>query len=347
MRKEYMSALRVICALGVVLLHSNEAIWMFSYEPYWVEATVVFMLFLAAVPCFIMVSGALLIDYSERYSLKTFLKKRAEKTLVPYIAWCLIGTVYLAYYGVLPADSLTVRGVLQMILHNTVLPPYWFFTAIFGCYLITPILTAIPKDKKKHVLGYIITAMALINIVAPFLLQFIGIYNIEIQVPISTIILYYMVGYYIDKYPAPRKVQIGIYILSAASLAVMIFGTIYASYKDGCLVETYKSYTGLPCFLYSVGVFSAFKNAHAKKIEKHRGGSEGDQRSVRIISLFVDETFGIFLVHWYVLNEIKHHFCVIYSDFAYRIPLGIAAFFISWLIVKVLRRIPVVKRIVP
>ena len=36
-----------------------------------------------------------------------------------------------------------------------------------------------------------------------------------------------------------------------------------------------------------------------------------------------------------------------YTDFMYRIPMGIAAFFISWLIVKILRMIPIVKHIVP
>ena len=63
--------------------------------------------------------------------------------------------------------------------------------------------------------------------------------------------------------------------------------------------------------------------------------------------LLVNETFGIYLVHWYVLNEIKVHLGLNYSDFMYRIPMGIAAFFISWLIVKILRMVPIVKHIVP
>lgn len=52
-------------------------------------------------------------------------------------------------------------------------------------------------------------------------------------------------------------------------------------------------------------------------------------------------------MHWYVLNEIKVHLGLMYADFVYRIPMGIVAFFISWLIVKVLRMIPIVKHIVP
>lgn len=63
--------------------------------------------------------------------------------------------------------------------------------------------------------------------------------------------------------------------------------------------------------------------------------------------MFVNETFGIYLIHWFVLNEIKKVCGFAVSDYMYRIPGGVAAFLISWIIVKVLRRIPIVKYIVP
>lgn len=66
MKKEYFNIFRVVCAFAVVLLHANEGTWFFSYDSYWIEATVVFTLFYFAAPCFIMISGALLIDYYKR-----------------------------------------------------------------------------------------------------------------------------------------------------------------------------------------------------------------------------------------------------------------------------------------
>jgi len=342
-KKRYLDVLRVVCAFAVVLLHSNEGIWMFSFESYWIEATVATMIFLFAVPCFVMASGALLIDYSDRYPTKTFIEKRIEKTVVPYIAWCLIGIAYLIYRKALSFEQLSIKTVVRMIVNNEVLPIYWFFISIFAIYLFTPILTFISKDKKKRVFEYIIVSMYVMNVALPFFWKIAGFGAFQIQTPITTLCLYYVTGYYIDKYPISPKIRNTIYLLSFASLLVLLFGTISDSYKAGVVVQTYMGYADLPCFLYSVGIFCAFKQLSEPRVHNER--LEGIL--FRVVDFFVNETLGIYLVHWYVLNELKVRLGLIHSDFIYRIPVGIAVFFISWLITKLLRKIPVVKRIVP
>lgn len=345
MKKTYLDALRVIYALGVVLLHSNEGIWTFSYDKYWLESTVVTMLFFCAVPCFIMISGALLIDYSERYSTKVFIKKRVEKTLVPYIAWSLIGICYLIFRDVLDINQLTIKSIIYMIVNNEVLPIYWFFPAIFTIYLLTPVLTSIPNHKRKKVLEYVIISLLIFNVVVPFFSVILGFGVIQIQMPITTLCLFYVAGYYIDRYPIPGIVRIWIYFLAMLGFIILLVGTITASYKAGSLVETYMGCTNFPRVFFSFGIFCAFKQLSERCAHKHACTTEGIP--YKLIALFVNETLGIYLVHWYILNEFKIHFGLNYADFMYRIPIGIVTFFISWLIIKMLRMIPIVKRIVP
>lgn len=250
--------MRVASAFAVVLLHSNEGIWMFSYESYWWESTVVFLCLYWTVPCFIMMSGALLIDYPERYSTKTFIKKRVQKVLIPYIAWCLIGIVYLAFYNALTVTELNAKIVIQMIISNKVLTIYWYLTQMFTVYLITPVLAAIPEDKKRPTLEYIIASMLILSVTVPFITSFVGFGAVDVQMPLTTLCLYYVAGYYIDRYLSPEKIKM-IYVLALGGFLLLLLGTITVSYKAGSLVQIFMGYINLPCVFFSLGVFCLFK----------------------------------------------------------------------------------------
>ena len=340
-QRDYLNVIRIAGAFAVTLIHSNNIIWEFSYEPYWLTSIVISMCLYWAVPCFIMTSGALLIDYSNRYSTKTFIRKRIKKILVPYVAWCLIGISYLVLYKALTVEELSIKTIIRMILNNEVLSVYWYLTVSFTIYLVTPILTVIPEDKKKKVFEYIIVSMLVFNIAAPFFTSLFGLGNADIQIPLTTMCLFYVTGYYIDRYLSPEKYKV-IYALAFGSLLVMIIGTIRCSYRAGYLVQTYSAYTALPCVIFSVGVFCVFKELFGVRKESRTG-----QNRTGTVSLFVNETFGVYLIHWYVLNTIRVYFGLNFSDFMYRIPVGIVTFFISWLIIKLLRKIPIVRHIVP
>lgn len=76
MKIEYISLASVISAIAVVFLHTNEVFWQFSMERYWFTANIIESVFYFAVPIFFMISGAMLIDYKNKYDTKTFFIKR-------------------------------------------------------------------------------------------------------------------------------------------------------------------------------------------------------------------------------------------------------------------------------
>ena len=92
-RKVYLSLARVLCAFAVVLIHTNGCFYEFNIDECWGWANVIESGLGFAVPVFIMVSGATLMDYSHRYSTKEFFKKRVIKTVIPYLVWSVIGNV--------------------------------------------------------------------------------------------------------------------------------------------------------------------------------------------------------------------------------------------------------------
>lgn len=279
MKRQYFNVLRVASALAVVFLHSNIGIWTFSQEPYWFKATFITMLTYWAVPCFTMMSGALLIDYSDRYSTKTFLLKRVKKTLLPYVAWCLIAIAYLIFCGGMDPNTLSIRSVTGMIASNTALSIYWYFTELFTVYLATPLLTFIPKDKRKKVFAYIIVSILILNIAVPFFASLCGLGNVAIKMPLATWCLYYVAGYYIDRYLDPKWFK-AFYMLSIGGFLTMLFGTVYASLKAGELNQTYMGGTNLPCVCLSLGIFCAFKQIFDLHVCNEAGRQAGRQATL-------------------------------------------------------------------
>lgn len=59
----YYDLLNVLACFSVVVLHVNNTVHTFSYDRYWISAMFLEATFYAAVPIFLMLSGATLMDY--------------------------------------------------------------------------------------------------------------------------------------------------------------------------------------------------------------------------------------------------------------------------------------------
>ena len=143
---------QVISALSVTILHTNS-FWDFSAdEHYWFAANIIESVFYFAVPVFFMITGITLADYKDRYSTKTFFKKRIEKTLIPYIVWSVLAALFMLATGVLkPADITPVWVITSVIWTNNIITYYWFFGALFVFYLLMPVIASIKKEQKLTV----------------------------------------------------------------------------------------------------------------------------------------------------------------------------------------------------
>ena len=87
-RAFFADALRVAATVGVVALHTVYLSWvMFSYNEvsraWWLAGDVVNALFRWCVPCFVMISGMLLLDPAKDEPLRLFLRKRASRGSSP------------------------------------------------------------------------------------------------------------------------------------------------------------------------------------------------------------------------------------------------------------------------
>ena len=82
----YMDILNIIAIISVIALHCNGIVHTFSTGRWWKTSLIAEVVFYFAVPIFIMLSGANLMDYRKKYDTKTFFKKRINRVVIPMIA---------------------------------------------------------------------------------------------------------------------------------------------------------------------------------------------------------------------------------------------------------------------
>lgn len=337
--KKYIQVLGVISCLAVVWLHANGVFWQFSYEPYWITANMIESICYFAVPIFFMISGCNLIDYRERYSTKEYFKKRIMKTVIPFIFWSLFGCVYMIITKVIAIEDISVISVLNGIINTNFCGTYWFFMPLFSVYLCIPVLSLVKENRKKF-FSYLIVACFVCNICLPFIFNFLPLsFNWNFSVSMAGGYLFYvLIGYYIDYYEIKRHYRIAIYVMGIIGLLLHLFGTYYLSYRDGAINPLFKDYMNVPCVLYSVAIFVFFKYMDTTKLMDWL---------FKGTKFFANTTFGVYLIHWFLLDAILRVTKINSYSLKYRVIGGFCVFIIASVLIKCAKKIPIVRRIVP
>lgn len=339
----YLSLASVVSAFAVVMLHTNGVFWFFSTERYWATANIIESILYFAVPVFFMISGATLIDYRDRYSTKEYFFKRINKAFIPFAAWILFGTVFTRILNekpLLPVNSEEWQEVVVNILNNQVVDVYWFFTPLFGIYLCVPLLSAVEKSIRMKVFQYLIGAALVFNIALPFISNVFSLgYMNFLSVDVAGGYLFWvLVGYVLNKQTLGKQWRVGCYVFGIIGLLIQMVGTYMTSMKAGELVTLYKGYVNLPGVLYSIAIFVFIKDL---------GEKMKSEKVWNFINWAGKYTFAIYLMHWFVMTTIGEALKVNYASIVYRLgaPVIICAIciFITWL----MRKIPVIKKIVP
>ena len=70
-----------------------------------------------AVPIFLMLSGATLMNYREKYSTKTFFSKRLSRVVFPWIFWSFVMLTQKVIEGQYTLESCRPKAVLSILLN--------------------------------------------------------------------------------------------------------------------------------------------------------------------------------------------------------------------------------------
>lgn len=347
----YITVLNVISTISVLYIHIND-FWdnpdtryltKFMFKPgrRWDAANYIQSIFYFAVPIFFMNSGATLIDYRKRYPTSVHIKKRLEKTLLPYLAWSTIWIFSNWSVGLYKETKFDFKFFFEGYFYHRFCGVYWFFLPLFTIYAAIIVFSAVPDELKQAIFAMLITYGFVTLSVFPFLLGFKNIkMNQTLQFPASGqgYMMYSLMGYYINTYGINYVGRISIYCSGIIGLLLHIFGTARRSYEAGTLVMLYKGYMNVPCVLYSVSIFTFMKYVKKGPIFDY---------VYKACKFFAPYTFGVYLNHYLVLRHVLYNLPIDVTSIYFRTFGVLIVFLFCCGITWILHHIPVLKTITP
>jgi surface polysaccharide O-acyltransferase-like enzyme len=328
----WVDLVRAIGALLVVIAHVQFQ----GGGPGWV-VIFYFVISRIAVPMFFMASGYLLLGKEEPYIV--FFKKRALKVIVPFLAWSVIYMLWKQEYFGEPFSLEVAAKYIIKILRGPRENHLWFFYALIGLYLFTPILRVFTARASMRDLVYFCGLWFLVTPVLYTLQEFTPLqFGFELYL-VAGYTGYYMLGYLVGKLTFNRfhlyALTILFWVVCVVSIAI-----IYINSINNNPTQYFGDYISLNIVFMSVTAFILLREAIVS------------DKWASFITPFSKASFGIYLIHVIVLVEMGkiHSIGSMFTigDSIYMIPLlGLIGFLVSFILVYILQKILVVRHIVP
>lgn len=338
----YFDLLNIVACIAVIALHCNGIVHMYSEARCWKTSLIVETVAYWAVPVFFMLTGATLMDYRKRYSTKEFFIKRFTKTGIPFVAWSMFFLVLNIHAGYVQIESLSFKEVVDMMLNCEILSIYWFFPALYSVYFAIPVIAAIPEKSRKRIYNYIIVYGLCVISILPVVFTVSGMkFNGDLSPAIcGGYLLYVIIGYQLTKTNLTRRIRLLIYVCGAGGWLLRFLTTLLISQEIGEIYRGFWGYTAFPTVALAVAVFVWFQYHDWNWLAKRK-------RVVQWIGKISGASFGIYLIHWFFIWKLPEHLGINVSSWHWRTFGILLVYFLSLICILVLKKIPVVKRLVP
>jgi surface polysaccharide O-acyltransferase-like enzyme len=285
-----------------------------------------------AVPLFFMVSGFLLLRKEESYG--DFFRKRALKVFVPFLVWSVIYLLWKREGFDLPFSMKIVESYSLKILRGPRENHLWFFYALIGLYLFTPILRVFVARASLRDLYYFCGLWFVVVPVFSFVQEFTPVkIGFELYF-IAGYSGYFMLGYLLGKLQFTRVQLYGLaFLFLAFSIGTTVLDHLVKS-------EYFVGYLSMNIVLMTAFAFILLREVQI-----------GDAVNA-VLAPLSRASFGIYLIHVIVLAELEK-LPLISGWFSagsavYMIPLlGLFVFLVSYIVVAIIQKIPVLRWIVP
>lgn len=338
-RIAYLSRLKAAACIAVVLLHTFYAADAFSAEASWHAVMLgVRNLMMWAVPCFVMATGALLLENDRKLPLNKLFGKLIMRMFVTLVTFTLLFAVFDL---VLVTKSFTPAAMgqsIKSIFTGSSWRHMWYLYLMIGLYLMMPIYRLITKSAEDKDLVYILAVYGVFLALLPMCETLLNI-KLSFYICVYTVYpLYLFLGYAMNK----GSIKLGgvLSAVFAAGGAVIILGlTVFTAYHESSITSLLGTYNFPVTVLMSAGVWGLFmagKDKEHPTLDKLCAEIEGC-------------SFGIYLIHMAVLKLVFAVFRlnpVGHGGVLTVLLIAVGALAVSYVIIKLLKLVPAVKEII-
>lgn len=338
-RVAYIDILNIIAIIAVIALYCNGIVHGNPNARAWNTSLIVECLCYFAVPLFCMLSGATLMNYRQKYDTKTFFKKRVVKVLIPFIFWAVIMFVWKIFTNRLDISNYTLTDWINAFFSNKEESTYYFMFTIMGLYLTMPLFSLMANENCRKGLWLTVLLFFIFNAFLPNILILFNInYNNSLSVNIGSYTIFIILGYLLSTQNISKKYRIIIYLSAIVGLIYRYITTFVLSKEAGYVVKDTWGYTSWHSILLASAVFLFVKNMNIyEKIKKYE----------KYIATIAGCSFGIYLIHQIVMYYETSLLSINVASWQWRTIGVLSTYIICLLIISILKRVPILKKVVP
>jgi surface polysaccharide O-acyltransferase-like enzyme len=303
----YGDAMRLLGVLAVVLVHVCDMIVFAENVPRstWWAANIVDATGRWAVPVFVMLSGALLLDPSRNYTPSQFYRKRLARLGLAIAFWSVVFALVAVYYTKWQSADWSKPGnIWQSLLYGRPYVHLHFVFRLAGLYAITPMLrayTAAASFRLRVMTVLILLGLAMANSVASAYLKT----EPTAFTAMWPFLVFYLAGNVLREITVTRALAAWSAVGYALCVAGMALGTGWLYPGGAGRIQPYPStdmmlYDFLNPLRVGMALCAWFVLAY---LFSDRRSTEG--LTAKVIRLLAPMTLGIYLVHP-LLREILH-----------------------------------------
>lgn len=338
----WIDVARVAAIIAVIAIHVVSSLVTGGAHPQtWWFGNLVDSAARWSVPLFVMISGALLLHSDLADDPVRFYRRRLARILPPLIAWSVI---YLVYGYVSSRNPETLRQAATYVAAGRPYFHLYFLYLMAGLYLIAPFLRPLVAPNARRLLGIAVLVFLALGMADSVAQRWLGTGGANAATRFIPYIGYFLAGAWLVGLAPTRGRIVASLVTVALGIGLTAVGTYVLihrfSFGPGLYLYEYLSLTTVPV---SLAVFTLFLWS----------APTFDRLAVRMpdrwLSIVAAATLGIYVIHPLVLSALGNVLGLRARAFflpAAVLATVVAAFAVSLLIVLVLRRVPLVRRIV-
>ena len=296
-----------------------------------------------AVPVFLMISGALMLDENKNLPTKKIMKATVNILILTF-SWSLLYTVgYNVVKPIVFNEPINIINILGTFFNGHY--HMWYLYVLVGLYLITPILRTFVKIENAGMIRNYLLFSIIICFAVSFINEFINIYNYGTNLfsefilnfefnYIYSYLIFYVMGWYIVRVGLKKITRIIIYVAGLLGALTTFVCTYFYYIKEmNCYFIENNS---LNIFFYSLAIF-----VFVHYLFKNRQITLG-KFSLKMSKL----TFGVYLIHCIFLFALKMICENIENSLLAIFVIFVGGVGLSFVSVFVMSKIPLIKKMV-
>lgn len=322
--------LRITVTVGVILLHvcstlldNPELFTLTGSETVFHSALAKSLTW--CVPCFLMISGTLLLRRDKHIEIRDCVFRYARRMLLALIVFGLPFALMMDIYTLKRISPALIPSAILKVVTNNSFSHLWYLYMLTGIYLLLPAIKTFVDHCSRTVLEYTLLVMFVFNCVFPFISQITGI-GIAFNLPATSCYLFYfLMGHYLTVYRPgwanSMPLAIGGVIL-CVSLIVVACAAQYAS------LNAVAAYNSFVTALLAICIFNLF---------------QWIKREVSKTCWALDRlTFGVYLIHPVLIHLLYRVLKLTPTGALYPVKtlavtglVAAAAYALSWALMKI------------